>query len=95
MLVNRLANAIDGLNPVGLHLRPTKTQGHAPYDYTHKSACIGVVRFEKQGLVANLSTKRQLSVAKLSTKRIFSLANRDFLVANGRMAADFSSPGLD
>ena len=46
----------------------------------------------KKSLVANLSTKRQLSVAKLSAKRIFSLAKRDFLVANGRMAADFSSP---
>ena len=38
--------------------------------------------------------ERQLSVAKLSAKRIFSLAKRDFLVANGRMAADFSSPVL-
>ena len=47
----------------------------------------------KKSLVANLSAKRQLSVAKLSAKRIFSLAKRDFLVANGRMAADFSSPG--
>ena len=46
----------------------------------------------KTSLVANLSAKRQLSVAKLSAKRIFSLAKRDFLVANGRMAADFSSP---
>ena len=46
----------------------------------------------KNSLVANLSAKRQLSVAKLSPKRIFSLAKRDFLVANGRMAADFSSP---
>ena len=46
----------------------------------------------KKSLVANLSAKRQLSVAKLSTKRIFSPAKRDFLVANGRMAADFSSP---
>ena len=46
----------------------------------------------KKGLVANLSAKRQLSAAKLSAKRIFSLAKRDFLVANGRMAADFSSP---
>ena len=52
---------------------------------------IGVVRFEKK-LVAILSAKRQLSVAKLSAKRIFSLAKWDFLVANGRMAADFSSP---
>ena len=47
----------------------------------------------KESLVANLSAKRQLSFAKLSAKRIFSLAKRDFLVANGRMAADFSSPG--
>ena len=46
----------------------------------------------KKSLVANLSAKQQLSVAKLSAKRIFSLAKRDFLVANGRMAADFSSP---
>ena len=46
----------------------------------------------KKRLVANLSAKLQLSVAKLSTKGIFSLAKRDFLVANGRMAADFSSP---
>ena len=46
----------------------------------------------KKSLVANLSAKRQLSVAKLSAKRNVSLAKRDFLVANGRMAADFSSP---
>ena len=45
----------------------------------------------KKSLVANLSAKRQLSVAKLSAKRNVSLAKRDFLVANGRMAADFSS----
>ena len=48
----------------------------------------------KKSLVANLSAKRQLSVAKLSAKRIFSLAKREFLVANGRMAADFSSPAM-
>ena len=58
----------------------------------HVRSGIIVVRFQK-GLVANLSAERQLSVAKLSTKRIFSLAKCDFLVANGRMAADFSSPG--
>ena len=46
----------------------------------------------KKSLVANLSAKQQLSVAKLSAKRIFTLDKRDFLVANGRMAADFSSP---
>ena len=49
----------------------------------------------KKSLVANLSAKRQLSVANLSTNRIFSLAKRDFLVANGRMAADFSSPACE
>ena len=48
----------------------------------------------KKSLVANLSAKRQLSVAKPSAKRNVSLAKRDFLVANGRMAADFSSPVL-
>ena len=63
------------------------------FDQLPRSVRTGVVRFEK-AWVANLSAKRQLSVAKLSTKRIFSLAKRDFLVANGRMAADFSSPAL-
>ena len=72
-----------------LHLGPTKTS--AKDLPRSRSVRIGVVRFEKS-LVANLSAKRQLSVAKLSAKRIFSLAKRDFLVANGRMAADFSSP---
>ena len=71
-----------------LWLGPTKTATHLARS---RSVRIGVVRFEKS-LVDNLSGKRQLSVAKLSTKRIFSLAKRDFLVANGRMAADFSSP---
>ena len=55
----------------------------------HRSALSAL----KKSLVANLSAKRQLSVAKLSTERIFSPAKRDFSVANGRMAADFSSPG--
>ena len=72
-----------------LHLGPTKTS--AKDLARSRSVRIGVVRFEKS-LVANLSAKRQLSVAKLSAKRIFSLAKWDFLVANGRMAADFSSP---
>ena len=71
------------------HLGPTKTATHLARS---RLVRIGVVRFEKS-LVANLSAKRQLSVANLSTKRKFSLAKRDFLVANGRMAADFSSPG--
>ena len=74
-----------------LHLGPTKTS--AKDLARSRSVRIGVVRFEK-GLVANLCAKRQLSVAKLSAKRIFSVAKRDFLVANGRMAADFSSPVL-
>ena len=87
-----LANTIDGPERIGqlpLHLGPTKTS--AKDLARSRSVRIGVVRFEKS-LVANLSAERQLSVAKLSAKRIFSLAKRDFLVANGRMAADFSSP---
>ena len=72
-----------------LHRGPTKTSAE---DLARsRSVRIGVVRFEKS-LVDNLSAKRQLSVAKLSAKRIFSIAKRNFLVANGRMAADFSSP---
>ena len=59
-----------------------------------RSACASALSVLKKSLVANLSVKRQLSVAKLSAKRIFSLAKRDFLVANGRMAADFSSPAI-
>ena len=57
----------------------------------HVQSASALSAFKKK-LVAILSAKRQLSVAKLSAKRIFSLAKRDFLVANGRMAADFSSP---
>ena len=59
------------------------------HDHVRSASALSAL---KKSLVANLSTKRQLSVAKLSAKRIFSLAKRDFLVANGRMAADFSSP---
>ena len=78
--------------PAPLHLGPTKTATHLARS---RSVRIGVVRLEKS-LVANLSAKRLLSVAKLSAKRNVSLAKRDFLVAKGRMAADFSSPeGLE
>ena len=81
-----LANTIDGPErPTPLHLGPTKTLR----DHVRSSSALSAL---KKSLVANLSAKRQLSVAKLSAKRIFSLAKRDFLVANGRMAADFSSP---
>ena len=59
------------------------------HDHVRSASALSAL---KKSLVANLSAKRQLSVAKLSAKRIFSLAKRDFLVANGRMAADFSSP---
>ena len=59
-------------------------------DYIRSASALSAL---KKSLVTNLSAKRQLSVAKLSAKRIFSLAKWDFLVANGRMAADFSSPG--
>ena len=72
-----------------MHLGPTKT---ATQLARSRSVRIGVVRLEKKFGPANLSAKRQLSVAKLSAKRNVSLAKRDFLVANGRMAADFSSP---
>ena len=64
---------------------------HAPYNHVRSASALSAF---KKGLVDNLSAKRQLSVAKLCTKWIFSLAKRDFLVANGRMAADFSSPAL-
>ena len=60
-------------------LGPTKTVTHLARS---RSVRIGVVRLEKS-LVANLSAKRNVSLAK-----------RDFLVANGRMAADFSSPDI-
>ena len=74
--------------PTPLHLGPTKTATHLASHVESASALSAL----KKSLVASLSAKRQLSVAKLSAKRIFSLAKRDFLVANGRMAADFSSP---
>ena len=60
--------------------------------YPVQSAYASALSALKKCLVANLSAKRQLSLAKLSAKRNVSLAKRDFLVANGRMAADFSSP---
>ena len=67
---------------------PRTLRDHVESDFSALSAL-------KKSLVASLSAKRQLSVAKLSAKRIFSLAKQDFLVANGRMAADFSSPEND
>ena len=93
--VDLLANTIDGARTANsLASWTDKDVCHGPC--ATRSVCIGVVRFHTRtkSLVANLSAKRQLSVAKLSAKRIFSLAKRDFLVANGRMAADFSSPVL-
>ena len=75
--------------PTPLHLGPTKMSAT---DLERSRSVRIALSALKKGLVANLSAKRQLSVAKLSAKRIFSLAKRDFLVANGRMAADFSSP---
>ena len=89
--VGLLANTIDGPErPTPLHLGPTKTRlPKTLRDHVRSASALSAF---KKCLVANLSAKRQLSVAKLSAKRIFSLAKRDFLVANGRMAADFSSP---
>ena len=72
--------------------RPTKTATHLARSRRVQSAYSSALSALKKWLVANLSAKRQLSVAKLSAKRNVSLAKRDFLVANGRMAADFSSP---
>ena len=86
-----LANTIDGPErPTPLHLGTTKTSAK-DRDHVRSASALSAL---KKSLVANLSAKRQLSVAKLSAKRIFSLAKRDFLVANGRMAADFSSPAF-
>ena len=87
--VGLLANTTDGARTANSFASWTdKTATHLARS---RSVRLGVVHFEKS-LVANLSAKRQLSVAKLSAKRIISLAKRDFSVANGRMAADFSSP---
>ena len=73
--------------------RPTPLDQQRPpltlRDHVQPSSALSAL---KKSLVANLSAKRKLSVAKLSAKRNVSLAKRDFLVANGRMAADFSSP---
>ena len=76
--------------PTPLQLGPTERRLSGTLrDHVRSASALSAL---KKSLVANLSAKRQLSVAKLSAKRIFSLAKRDFLVANGRMAADFSSP---
>ena len=78
--------------------RPTRTipciwdqqrQPRTLRDHVQSASALSAL---KKSLVANLSAKRQLSVDKLSAKRNVPLAKRDFLVANGRMAADFSSP---
>ena len=75
-----LANTIDGPErPTPLHLGPTKTSAKDLLrDHVRSTSVLSALQ---NSLVANLSAKRQLSLAK-----------RDFLVANGRMAADFSSP---
>ena len=86
-----LANAIDGA-PIGQLPCILDRQRLQRILRDHVRSASALRSALKKSLVANLSAKRQLSVAKLSAKRIFSLAKRDFLVANGRMAADFSSP---
>ena len=89
-LTDLLANTIDGArmaNSLASWTDKDVCQGR-----DHVRSALALSALKKKSLVANLSAKRQLSVAKLSAKRIFSLAKRDFLVANGRMAADFSSP---
>ena len=85
-----LANTIDGPNSqLPCILDRQRRLPKTLRDHVRSASALSAL---KESLVANLSAKRQLSVAKLSAKRIFSLAKRDFLVANGRMAADFSSP---
>ena len=91
--VDLLANTIDGARTANSLASWTDKDCHAPCAITLSPA--SALSALKKSLVASLSAKRQLSVAKLSAKRIFSLAKRDFLVANGRMAADFSSPVSD
>ena len=92
--VGLLANTIDAAGPNGQLPCILDRQRRLPktlHDHVRSASALSAL---KTSLVANLSAKRQLSVAKLSAKRIFSLAKRDFLVANGRMAADFSSPDV-
>ena len=90
--VGLFANTIDGPErPTPLHLSRQRRLPKTLRDHVRSASALSAL---KKSLVANLSAKRQLSVAKLSAKRIFSLAKRDFLVANGRMAADFSSPAM-
>ena len=89
--VDLLANTIGGVraaNSLACILdqqRPPRTLR----DHVQSASALSAL---KKSLVTNLSAKRQHSVAKLSAKRNVLLAKRDFLVANGRMAADFSSP---
>ena len=85
----RHLNTIDGPERLPCILDRQRRLPKTLRDHVRSASALSAL---KKSLVANLSAKRQLSVAKLSAKRIFSLAKRDFLVANGRMAADFSSP---
>ena len=90
--VDLLANTIDRVriaNSLANCILDQQSPPRTLRDHVQSASALSAL---KKSLFANLSAKRQLSVAKLSAKRNVSLAKRDFLVANGRMAADFSSP---
>ena len=70
-----------------LHLRPTKTAMHLAITFDPHLHC---QLWKKESPSCPLSGSFQSQNCPL--KGFFSLAKRDFLVANGRMAADFSSP---
>ena len=87
-----LANTIDGPErPIPLHLGPTKTSAK---DLTRsRSVGIGVVRFEKKVWSTTCPLNGSFQSPNCPLKGFFHSPNGIFLVANGRMAADFSSPG--
>ena len=91
--VDLLANTIDGARTAN-SLASWTNKDCMPRTLRDHVGSASALSALKKSLVACLSAIRQLSVAKLSAKWIFSLAKRDFLVANGRMAADFSSPDI-
>ena len=73
-------------------LGPTKTSAKdLARDHVRSASALSAL---KKVWSPTCALNGSFSVAKLSAKRIFSVAKRDFLVANGRMAADFSSPGF-
>ena len=90
--VDLLANTTDGVrtaNSLASWTNKDRVLPRTLHDHVQSASALSAL---KKVWSRNLSAKRHLSVAKLSAKKNVSLAKRDFLVANGRMAADFSSP---